>query len=143
MGWFIVGQKMVGQKLLWGDQIKWAWAICLVFIFLWSRTFMSACQVEWRDFEPSIGFACVQLSLCVVSLPWKHVPTWNNCHPLLTKGVFVWRDFRVMKNLGEKSGERNFNGCLVGRGSGKKKWWVQVFFPWANQKFLSPKWGEN
>ena len=38
--------------------------------------------------------------------------------------MFVWRDFRedeIFKR--EKWKERNFNGCLVGRGSGKKMCW--------------------
>lgn len=36
----------------------WSSSIC-------GHTFMTACHIVWRDFESIIGFACVQLSLCV------------------------------------------------------------------------------
>ena len=43
---------------------------------------------------------------------------------------------RKMENLGEKSGERSFKGCLVGRGSGKKWVGLGVFSPGPPKSFL-------
>ena len=50
--------------------------------------------------------------------------------------MFVWRYFRVEGEFRrEKWRERSFNGCLVGRESGKKCDGAQVFSPWATTKF--------
>ena len=50
--------------------------------------------------------------------------------------MFVWRDFREDgKFRREKWRERSFNGCLVGRESGKNCDEVQVFSSWATKKF--------
>ena len=58
--------------------------------------------------------------------------------------MFVWRDFREDgKFRREKWRERSFNVCLVGRESGKKCGWTQVFFSRAHQNIFFPKWGEN
>ena len=46
--------------------------------------------------------------------------TLNNCHPYWLRVCLFGEILGRMKNLGEKSGEGNFNGYLVGRGSGKK-----------------------
>ena len=58
--------------------------------------------------------------------------------------MFVWRDFREDgKFRREKWRERSFNVCLVGRESGKKCGWTQVFFSRAHQNIFFSKWGEN
>ena len=47
--------------------------------------------------------------------------------------MFVWRDFR---EDGKFRRERNFKGCLVGRGSGKKWAGLDVFSPGPPKSFL-------